>query len=65
MKAFKDLLAEEEIDCDFTVTRNMNVYLNDAAAEKAKKTYEALAAQKLSFVDDLYFTPEKNAEGVR
>ncbi|KAI9924487.1 hypothetical protein ASPWEDRAFT_102920 [Aspergillus wentii DTO 134E9] len=64
VKAFKDLLAEEEIDCDFTVTRNMNVYLNDAAAEKAKKTYEALATQKLSFVDDLYFTPEKNAEGI-
>ena len=64
LKALKDVIFEEGIDCDFNITRNMNVYLNDAAAETAKQKYETLKAQGLSFVDDVHYTPEKHAEGV-
>ena len=64
MKALKDVISKEEIDCDFNITRNMNVYCNEAAGERAKQTYDALAAQGLSFVDDIHYTPQKHAEGV-
>lgn len=64
LKALKEVITKEGIDCDLNITRNMNVYLNDAAAEKAKLKYEMLAAQGLSFVDDLHYTPQKHAEGV-
>lgn len=65
LQAIKKLLVEEGIDCDYNITRNMNVYLNDEDAEKGRKTYEALVALGLSFTDDLQFTSKKNAEGVR
>lgn len=64
MKALKDVITKEGIDCDLNITRNMNVYLNEAAGEKAKQTYDALATQGLSFVDDIHYTPQKHAEGV-
>lgn len=65
LKALKEVISKEGIDCDLNITRNMNVYLNDAAGEKAKQAYEALAAQGLSFVDNIHYTPENHAEEVR
>lgn len=64
IKAFKNLLAEEGIECDFTATRNMTVFLNEARAEKAREVYEKLVGTGRSFMDDVYYTGEKNAEGV-
>lgn len=64
VKALKDVISEEGIDCDFNVTRNMNVYLNEAHGEKAKQKYETLASQAHSFVEDIHYTPQKHAEGV-
>lgn len=65
VKALKDVISEEGIDCDFNITRNMNVYLNEAHGEKAKQKYEALASQAHSFVEDIHYTSQKHAEGVR
>ncbi|KAB8237610.1 phosphoenolpyruvate phosphomutase-domain-containing protein [Aspergillus alliaceus] len=62
IKAFKDL-AEENIDCDFNITRCVNVYLDEAAGERAKKKYEALVSRGLAFADDVHYTSSKNAEG--
>ncbi|PLB43209.1 FAD dependent oxidoreductase [Aspergillus steynii IBT 23096] len=64
IKVLKELLAEEGIDCDLNITRNMNVYRNDAAGKKAKSTVDLLASHGLGFVDDIHYTSEKNAEGV-
>ncbi|BCR84907.1 NAD(P)/FAD-dependent oxidoreductase [Aspergillus chevalieri] len=64
VKALKDVIVKEEIDCDLNITRNMNVYLNEAHGEKAKRTYEALASQAHSFVEDIHYTPQKHAEGI-
>ncbi|BDD62125.1 hypothetical protein MAP00_007115 [Monascus purpureus] len=64
IKAFKNLLAEEGIECDFTATRNMTVFLNEARAEKAREMYEELVGTGRSFMDDVYYTGEKNAEGI-
>ncbi|KAL4890099.1 phosphoenolpyruvate phosphomutase-domain-containing protein [Aspergillus ambiguus] len=63
LQAIKKLLEDEQIDCDFNITRNINVYMNDDDAERGRKTYEALVALGQSFTDDLYFT-QKNAEAV-
>ena len=38
IKVLKDLLAEENIDCDFNITRCLSVYLDEAAGENARKT---------------------------
>ncbi|KAK1145753.1 hypothetical protein N8T08_003991 [Aspergillus melleus] len=64
IKALKDLLVEENIDCDLNITRNMNVYSTEAAGKKAKSTVDLLASHGLKFVDDIHYTSEKNAEGV-
>lgn len=64
IKALKEVIAKESIDCDFNITRNMNVYLNETDCEKAKHAYDTLAARGLSIVDDLHYTPAKHAERV-
>jgi hypothetical protein len=65
IKAYKDLFEQEGIDCDFIITRNMNVYISDDTAAQAKKIYEELASLGLSYVDDIHYTSGKLAEGVR
>lgn len=64
VQALKDLLVEENIDCDLNITRNMNVYRNEADGKRAKSTVDRLASHGMKFVDDIYYTSEKNAEGV-
>ncbi|PYI15273.1 FAD dependent oxidoreductase [Aspergillus violaceofuscus CBS 115571] len=64
MQALKDLLAEEQIDCDFNITRNMNVYLSEDGGERARLVYEKLLAQGVAVAKDLHYTSAKNAEGI-
>jgi hypothetical protein len=64
IKALKTLIVEEDIDCDLNLTRCMNVYLNEADGEKARKTYEALVAQGLEYTSDIHYTSMKYAEKV-
>ncbi|KAL4925386.1 NAD(P)/FAD-dependent oxidoreductase [Aspergillus undulatus] len=64
VKALKELVAEENIECDLNLTRCMNVYLNDADGEKAKRTYEALVAKGLEYTTDIHYTPQKYAEKI-
>jgi len=62
IQAFKKLISEENIDCDLVITRSMNVYLNTDEANQARETYESLAAQGLSFTDDIQYISGKLAE---
>ena len=55
---------EENIDCDLVITRNMNVYLNEDEANQENETYQSLAAQGLSFADDIHYTSREHAEAV-
>ncbi|RAL14437.1 NAD(P)/FAD-dependent oxidoreductase [Aspergillus homomorphus CBS 101889] len=64
MQAVKDLLTEEQIDCDFNITRNMNVYLSEDGGERARQVYEKLLAQGVAVANDLHYTSAKNAEGI-
>lgn len=62
--AIKKLVEEEEIDCDFTLTRSYDVWCNEAAAEVAKARYERMKARGLRHMDDVVWYDRKNAEGV-
>ncbi|KAL4909396.1 hypothetical protein BDW74DRAFT_187543 [Aspergillus multicolor] len=64
IKALKELITEENIDCDLNLTRCMNVYLNEADGEKAKQTYELLVAQGLEYTPDIHYTSQKYAEKI-
>ncbi|KAL5342886.1 FAD dependent oxidoreductase [Aspergillus crustosus] len=64
IKALKDLVAEEGIDCDLNLTRNMNVFLNEADGEKARKTYKALCSTGLAYTSDIHYTGPKDAEKI-
>ena len=59
------MLAEEgDLNCDFNVTRNLRVYLNEDNAQEVKKAYHEMVSQGISNMDDVLFTTGKNAEGV-
>ncbi|OJZ81905.1 hypothetical protein ASPFODRAFT_51593 [Aspergillus luchuensis CBS 106.47] len=62
IQALKDLLREENIDCDLNITRNMNVYLDEESAEKAKLAYEMLQARGVKLAEDLHYTGKRDAE---
>lgn len=62
--ALKKLMADEDIDCDFNLTRCMNVYLNEADGEMARQKYEALVAQGLEYTTDIHYTSQTSAEKV-
>ncbi|OJI99056.1 hypothetical protein ASPVEDRAFT_25895 [Aspergillus versicolor CBS 583.65] len=64
IRAIKDLIAEENIDCELNLTRCLNVYLNEADGEKARQTYEALVAQGLEYTSDIHYTSQKFAETI-
>lgn len=64
IRAVKEAIVNENIDCDFNLTRCIDVYLNEEHAEWARSTYEALRARRIPYIEDIHFTSQKNAEGV-
>ena len=42
LRALKKLIKEENIDCDFIVTRTCNVFTNQEDVDKSKEDYELL-----------------------
>ncbi len=65
VQVIKDLVEKEHIDCSFTLTRTMDVFLDEAYTKKAKVAYDELLKTGLASVEDVHFTPEKHAEVVR
>lgn len=63
--AIKDLVEKEKIDCDFTLSRTVDVWCNEQAAAKAKQVYDLMVSHKLEYMRDVFFTVGKDAEGVR
>ncbi|KAL4957511.1 FAD dependent oxidoreductase [Aspergillus filifer] len=64
IKALKELIAEEDIDCELNLSRCMNAYLNEADGEKARATYEALVKQGLEYTSDIHYMGAKYAETI-
>lgn len=62
IQALKDLVEKEQIDCDFTLGRSMDVFLDEAQAVKAKAAYDALKKSGLVSLKDVQYTSVKDAE---
>jgi hypothetical protein len=64
VQAIKKLVESEQIDCDFTLTRTIDVWCNEQAAEGARKVYERMKGHGFAYMDDVDFHTGKNVEGV-
>ncbi|KAJ5757560.1 FAD dependent oxidoreductase [Penicillium nucicola] len=64
LPALKALIEKENIDCDFTLTRSIDVWCNEEAALKAKKMFDTLRSRDFEFMKDVFFVLGENAEGI-
>ncbi|EEA19405.1 hypothetical protein TMatcc_009538 [Talaromyces marneffei ATCC 18224] len=65
IKAIQDVIRSEKIeDCEFLLTRNMNVYLDQNRGNETKRAIEELRDQGCSFVDDIFVVSDKDAEAI-
>lgn len=62
--AVKDLVEREHIDCDFHLTRSIDVYLDETLAKEVEASYRELVRAGIASLADVHFTPEKDAERV-
>lgn len=62
--AFKDFVAKENIDCDYTVTRAIDVQLNRAHYEKTKAGFQRLIAGGCAATKQAHFIDAGDAEKV-
>ncbi|RHZ60856.1 hypothetical protein CDV55_106812 [Aspergillus turcosus] len=63
VQAIKKLVEREQIDCDFRLTRTIDVWCNEEAAKGARKVYERMKAYGFGYMDDVDFHT-KNVEGI-
>ncbi|PWY64965.1 FAD dependent oxidoreductase superfamily [Aspergillus sclerotioniger CBS 115572] len=64
LHAMKKVIEEENIDCDFTLARSIDVWCNEEAAQKAKAVYERMKSLDLEYMNDVAFYTGKNVEGI-
>lgn len=64
LQSIKKLIHKEKIDCDFTLTRSIDVWCNEDAAKGARETVDRMVAKGFDYMDDVIFYDEKDAEGV-
>lgn len=64
IQVIKGLVEKEHIDCDFTLTRTFDVFLDESFANNCKDTYDSLVRRGVTSVQDAHFTPAKHAERV-
>ncbi|KAG0648261.1 Gamma-glutamylputrescine oxidoreductase [Hyphodiscus hymeniophilus] len=64
VRTIADLVAEEKIDCDFTLTKSFDVHSNVEKAKAAKQAYDELKANGVakSTIDGLIWTDADRAE---
>jgi glycine/D-amino acid oxidase-like deaminating enzyme len=62
--AVKNLVESEGLDCDFHLTRAVDVYLDKDHAEKTEAAYRELVGTGAVNLDDTAFIPERDAERV-
>ena len=62
IQTLKDLIEKEQIDCDFTLGRSMDVFLDEAHAVEAKAAFDTLKKSGLVSLKDVQYTSTKNAE---
>lgn len=62
--AVKDLVERERINCDFYLTRALDVYLDSSHAEEVEKSYRMLLDLGAASLDDVQFVANADAERV-
>lgn len=62
--AVKDLVEREKIDCDFVLTRALDVYLDEAHARSTYTTYQELRRIGVADLGDIHYIEGPNAEAV-
>ncbi|KAH7303824.1 FAD dependent oxidoreductase-domain-containing protein [Stachybotrys elegans] len=62
--AMKDLVEAEKIDCDFHLTRAVDVYLEPGHAKETEAAYRALLATGAVNMSDVCFVPKQDAERI-
>lgn len=65
MWTVKKVVEEEGIDCDFRLTRSMDVWCNKEEAARAKEVYDSMVAKGLEYMKDVCFVTGVGAESVR
>ena len=63
--AVKDLVEREGLDCDFNVTRALDVFLDPKHAKQTEEAYRELVKANVVDLHDIAFTPKKDAERVK
>lgn len=64
IKALKKIVEEEKIDCDFSLSRTIDVWCNEESAKKAKAVYDQMVKKNFEYMDDVIFYTGKEVEGV-
>ncbi|KAF7554442.1 hypothetical protein G7Z17_g2918 [Cylindrodendrum hubeiense] len=62
--AVKDLIEKEGLDCDFHMTRALDVFLDPKQANGVEKAYREIVRAGIVNVSDMSFTPKKDAERI-
>lgn len=65
MKVIEDVVAKENIDCELTFTRSLDMYLDEAQLKTARNFYDSLVDQGFDFMHDVQYLSEKEAQEVR
>jgi hypothetical protein len=64
VRAVKTLIEKEKIDCDFHLTRSMDVYLDASHAKVVEEGYYELQRQGVANLQDVMFQCGEKAEEV-
>ncbi|KAG4441750.1 hypothetical protein IFR05_002741 [Cadophora sp. M221] len=64
LDAIKNVIEKENIDCDFTLTRTVDVWINKTAAIKARQVYDLMSSHNLAYMDDVFFSRSQDAENI-
>jgi hypothetical protein len=62
--AVKQLVETEDLDCDFQLTRSLDVYLDAKHAKETEAAWRKLKSDGVAFMSDVAFIPENDAERV-
>ncbi|KAM5362957.1 hypothetical protein ACJA88_013781 [Fusarium oxysporum] len=64
LRAIKKIIDEEKIDCDFTLTRSIDVWCNEDSAKKAEAVYQSMVSHNFEYMDDVVFYTGDKVEGI-
>lgn len=62
--AVKELVEQEGIDCEFTLTRACDAILDPGLARETEEAFAVLKASGVANLKDVHYTPRKDAERV-